>query len=70
MVETIKKIISAVHYKYEGASAKVNKTDVYFNDGTKLALDGYWDFKVGESYRITYTNGNPVDVESVVMITL
>lgn len=65
MTEGITKIISALHHKYEGATGKVDTTDVYFNDGSKLALDGDWHFVVGQTYHIEYTNGNPIDVESV-----
>lgn len=66
MAEVIERIVTAVHWKYVG-EANVQVTDVYFNDGTKLALDGHWELKVGESYRIEYTDGNPADIQSVTM---
>lgn len=64
---TVKRIISAVHYKYEGQRDKPVSTDVFFNDGTKLGFDGHWIFKVGESYEIQYSDGNPFTVETIVL---
>lgn len=64
MTEIIERIVTATHYKYQGAE-RVEVTDVFFNDGTKLSLDGHWVFDVGRSYRIEYTNGNPVEVDNV-----
>jgi len=64
-METMTKIITAVHYKYEGGTARVSTTNLYFDDGTKLAFDGHWVFMVGQTYRIDYIDGNPIEIESV-----
>jgi len=64
-VETIRKLISAVHYNYKGGAAQIDTTSLYFDDGTKLELNGHWVFVVGQSYIIEHSNGNPVDIQSV-----
>lgn len=65
----IEKIVTAVHHIYGEGALKDNvvQTTVYFNDGTSLNLDGRWMLEVGNSYRIEYTNGNPVTVTAVTM---
>lgn len=62
------RIITAIHYRYEGGTEKVSITTLYFNDGTKLDLDGYWVLKVGHTYCITHNGTNPADVESITML--
>lgn len=63
----IERIITAVHYTYGVQDLKTNivTTTLYFDDGTNLALDDYWVFEVGMSYRITHDDGNPATVTAV-----
>lgn len=64
---TIEKIITAIHYTYGVSDLKTNiiTTTLYFDDGTNLALDDYWIFEVGMSYKITHNAGNPATVTAV-----
>lgn len=59
------KTVAAVHYKYKGTTSRIEVTDVFFHDGTKLSCDGHWVFTPGMSYSIECNDGNPVDIESV-----
>lgn len=61
-MESKEGIVTAVHYRYQGAA--IEATDVFFNDGTMLALDGHWTFLLGKTYRIEHADENPADVQS------
>jgi len=61
--------LESIQYKQYG-SGKVETTILYFEDGTKIELDGYYVYELGERYKITFKKvglipPKAIDVERV-----